>query len=107
MMISWALILLTFSVNCVALLNRTSGDMQVPDDKLQSIRYTLEPFLKKGSLVLSSYMRPLCFYRHSQPRNTPSEFPLLKVKGAVILCVSAVGCPQSLDLVLIQVLTMT
>ncbi|KAG0557850.1 hypothetical protein M758_11G157600 [Ceratodon purpureus] len=74
----------------------------VPDDKVKSIRRNLEPFLKKGSIVLSSHMRPLRFYRHTQPSNSLSETPLLKVKDAVILCVSAVGCPESLDLVLMQ-----
>lgn len=74
----------------------------VPDDKVKSVRHILEPFLQKGSIVLNSHMHPLCFYRYTQPSNSLSEFPLLRIKDAVILCVSAVGCPESLDLALIQ-----
>lgn len=35
----------------------------VLDDQLKSIRETIDPFLRKGSIVLSSHMRPLCIYR--------------------------------------------
>ncbi|XP_024403907.1 probable tetraacyldisaccharide 4'-kinase, mitochondrial isoform X1 [Physcomitrium patens] len=75
----------------------------VLDDQLKSIRETIDPFLRKGSIVLSSHMRPLCIYRYTKSSYLPSELPLLEVKGAVTLCVSAVGCPESLDLILLQV----
>lgn len=101
--IPWALFVYMFGNSCMLLI-RTSGDMQVPDDKLKSLRHTLEPFLKKNSIVLSSHMRPLRFCSHTKSSNSLPELPLLIVKDAVILCVSAVGCPESLDLVLLQVL---
>lgn len=74
----------------------------VPAEKLKSVRLTLEPFLKKSSIVLCSHMRPLSFWSPTKPSNSLSELPLLIVKDAVILCVSAVGCPESLELVLLQ-----
>jgi tetraacyldisaccharide 4'-kinase len=74
----------------------------VSDDKLKFIRHTLEPFLTRSSIVLSSHMRPLSLRRHTNSSNEILVLPSVIVKDAVILCVSAVGCPESLDLVLLQ-----
>lgn len=77
------------------------------DEKMKEVTQGLRSFLKGITIVWSSHMRPLCFYgvqRSSEESiDANVEVPLGVVQDAVVLCVSAIGCPESLSLVLKQV----
>ena len=81
--------------------------VQVPECQLEELKLSLDSNLMKCSIVICSHMRPLCFYKISRSRSGESdsllEVPLKEVQDAVVLCVSAIGCPESLALCLMQV----
>ena len=81
--------------------------VQVPEGQLEELKLSLDSNLMKDSIVICSHMRPLCFYKISRSRSGESdsllEVPLKEVQDAVVLCVSAIGCPESLALCLMQV----
>ena len=81
--------------------------VQVPECQLEALKLSLDSNLMEGSIVICSHMRPLCFYKISRSRSGGSdsllEVPLKEVQDAVVLCVSAIGCPESLALGLMQV----
>ena len=79
----------------------------MPDKKMKEVTQVLHSFLEGCTIVWSSHMRPLCFYGVQRPNeediDANVEVPLEVVQDAVVLCVSAIGCPESLALVLKQV----
>ncbi|CAM6129779.1 unnamed protein product [Calypogeia fissa] len=85
----------------------------VSNGKIQRVRDVLGQFMRPSSVVILSRMAPRRFFRlprsgmdalYSQHIHKKS-WPLVSldvIKGAAVLCVSGVGCPESVSLALQQ-----
>jgi hypothetical protein len=61
----------------------------------------LDHVLGSGTIVIGSRMRPHNFYKVDGNSNV--KISLEAMRDAVVLCVSGIGCPESLALILQQV----
>jgi hypothetical protein len=61
----------------------------------------LDHVLGSGTIVIGSRMRPHNFYKVDG--NSNLKISLEAMQDAVVLCVSGIGCPESLALILQQV----
>ncbi|KAH8933790.1 hypothetical protein BDL97_18G048400 [Sphagnum fallax] len=72
----------------------------VTEQRLRSLRGMLDHVLGSGTIVIGSRMRPHNFYKVDG--NSNLKISLEAMRDAVVLCVSGIGCPESLALILQQ-----
>ncbi|CAK9868533.1 unnamed protein product [Sphagnum jensenii] len=72
----------------------------VTEQQLRSLRGMLDHVLGSGTIVIGSRMRPHNFYKVDG--NSNLKISLEAMRDAVVLCVSGIGCPESLALILQQ-----
>ncbi|KAH9306336.1 hypothetical protein KI387_010740, partial [Taxus chinensis] len=67
----------------------------ISNERHQYIRAVLEDMLNRSILIFYSKLVPCYFFRMKCPL---SKVPLNTVHNMVVLCVSGIGCPESLSL---------